>query len=146
MSDINMLGTSSNIPDGLKFPSVGTKHIMTIDSIQEVPVREFVGGRPAEQLYFQNQKPVRQSELNLQLPYQPIPAFLIIGRQKDGTEASLRLEGERLKAARKTIREKGIGLQAGGKIAIEYHMDDPNSKGQFPKKLFRVSIQAPKDL
>ena len=35
---------------------------------KSVPVREFINGKPAERLYFQSQKKVRESELNLNLP------------------------------------------------------------------------------
>lgn len=141
MSDVDDILGGSKTPPGLKFETVGTKHILLItEQPKSVPVREFVAGVPKERLYFQSQKKVRESELNLQLPYDPIPAILVIGQTKDGKEASLRLEGEKLKAARKAVREGGK-LVEGNMIAIEYTKDDPDSKGPFPKKLYEVQIK-----
>jgi hypothetical protein len=141
MSDVDDILGGSKTPPGLKFDSAGTKHIIRITQApKSVPVREFVGGVPKERLYFQSQKKVRESELNLQLPYDPIPAILVIGETKDGNEVSLRLEGEKLKAARKAVRAGGK-LVEGAMLAIEYTEDDPNSKGPFPKKLYAVQIK-----
>lgn len=141
MSDVDDILGGTKTPPGLKFETVGTKHILLITQApKSVPVREFVAGKPGERLYFQSQKKVRESELNLNLPYDPIPAILVIGQTKDGAEASLRLEGEKLKAARKAVREGGK-LVEGNMIAIEYTEDDPNSKGPFPKKLYAVQIK-----
>lgn len=140
--DINELG-GSNIPKGVQFPSIGTKHVILVDEVKKVPVREFIAGKPADQLFFQNRKKVRQSDLNLQLPFEPIPAWLVVGQLKDGTPVSLRLESERLKATKKAIRDGGR-LAAGGMIAIEYVSDDPDSTGPFPKKLYAVQLKGPK--
>lgn len=136
----DILGSTKTAP-GLKFDTVGTKHILQITSEpKSVAVREFVNGVPKERLYFQSQKKVRESELNLQLPYDPIPAILVVGKTKDGEEFSVRLEGEKLKATRKAVREGGKLIE-GNMIAIEYTGDDPNSKGPFPKKLYAVQIK-----
>jgi hypothetical protein len=143
MTDINDELSGSIVPKGVNFSTPGTKHVILIKSVAKVAVREFVDGRPAEQLYFQNQKKVRQSELNLQLPYEPIPCWLVIGTLKDGKEVSLRLEGGKLKAAKAAIREGGR-LVVNGMIAIEYSGDDPESKGNFPKKVYVVQLKAPK--
>lgn len=141
MSDVDDILGGSKTPPGLKFETVGTKHILVVtETPKSVPVREFVNGVPSERLYFQSKKKVRESELNLQLPYDPIPAILVIGQTKDGKEVSLRLEGEKLKAARKAVREGG-NLVTGAMVAIEYTGDDPNSKGPFPKKLYAVQIK-----
>jgi hypothetical protein len=141
MSDVDDILGGSKTPPGLKFATVGTKHIIQVtEDPKSVPVREFVNGVPKERLYFQSQKKVRESELNLNLPYDPIPAILLIGKTKDGDEVSLRLEGEKLKAARKAVREGGK-LVKGCMFAMEYHADDPDSKGPFPKKLYTAQIK-----
>lgn len=141
MSDVDDILGGTQTPKGLTFEKVGTKHILLItEDPKSVPVREFVQGVPKERLYFQSQKKVRESELNLQLPYDPIPAILVIGELKNSETRSLRLEGEKLKAARKAVRAGGK-LAPGNMIAIEYIADDPDSKGPFPKKLYEVQIK-----
>lgn len=141
MSDVDDILGGSKTPPGLKFETVGTKHIIVVtEPPKSVPVREFVAGKPGERLYFQSQKKVRESDLNLNLPYDPIPAILVIGQLKDGTTVSLRLEGEKLKAARKAVREGGKLIES-AMVAIEYHADDPDSKGPYPKKLYTVQIK-----
>ena len=141
MSDVDDILGGTKTPPGLKFETVGTKYILLItEPPKSVPVREFVNGKPGERLYFQSQKKVRESELNLNLPYDPIPAILVVGETKDGEARSLRLEGEKLKAARKAVREGGK-LVEGNMIAMEYSADDPDSKGPFPKKLYTAQIK-----
>lgn len=141
--DVNDILGGKKIPSQVKFETKGTKHIIAIDEVKSVAVREFVKGKPGEQLYFQSKKKVRESELNLALPYEPIPCILVIGKVKDGTEVSLRLEGERLKAARQAVRDGGV-LAVGGKIAIEFYDEDDSGNAPFPKKLYKVQLQAPK--
>ncbi len=141
MSDVDDILGGTATPPGLKFETVGTKHIILVtEQPKSVPVREFISGVPKERLYFQSQKKVRESELNLQLPYDPIPAILLIGQTKGGDAVSLRLEGEKLKAARKAVRAGGK-LVEGCMFAIEYTADDPDSKGPFPKKLYEAQIK-----
>lgn len=141
MSDVDDILGGTKTPPGLKFPTPGTKHIMLVtEPPKSVPVREFVNGKPGERLYFQSQKKVRESELNLNLPYDPIPAILLIGQTKNEEAVSLRLEGEKLKAARKAVREGGK-LVEGCMFAMEYTADDPESKGPFPKKLYAAQIK-----
>lgn len=142
MSDINDELGGSSIPSQVKFEKVGDKHIIKIDSVRKVPVREFVKGKPGDQLYFQNNKLVRQSDLVLALPYDPVPAWLVIGELKDGTRVSLRLENERLKATKKAIREGGR-LVEGGMIAIEFSAEE-DTGAPYPKKLYSVQLKAPK--
>lgn len=141
MSDVDDILGGSATPPGVKFESVGTKHIILItEAPKSVPVREFVNGAPKERLYFQSQKKVRESELNLQLPYDPIPAILVIGQNKAGDPVSMRLEGEKLKAVRKAVRAGGKLIE-GSMLAMEYTADDPDSKGPFPKKLYEAQIK-----
>lgn len=142
--DINDELGGTKTPPGVKFETIGTKHVLKVDSVRKVAVREFVKGKPGDQLYFQNQKLVKQSDLELQLPYDPVPAWLVVGTTKDGEPASLRLEGERLKATKKAIREGGR-LVSGGMIAIEFHAEDDSGNAPFPKKLYNVQLKAPKD-
>jgi len=141
--DINDIGGSS-IPKGVKFETIGTEHKILIDTVQKVPVREFIKGKPGDQLYFQNNKLVKQSDLVLQLPFEAVPAWLIVGKLKDGTPVSLRLESERLKATKKAIREGGK-LVPGGVIAIKFTEEDDSGNAPFPKKLYEVRLQAPKE-
>lgn len=140
--DINDSGTSSNIPDGVKFETVGTEHKILIETVQKVPVREFIKGKPGDQLYFQNNKLTKQSDLVLQLPFEAVPAWLVVGKLKDGTPVSLRLEKDRLKATKAAIREGGK-LLPGGVIAIKF-TDEEDTGSPYPKKLYEVRLQAPK--
>lgn len=141
MSTVDDILGGGSTPPGLKFETINTKHVFVVtEDPKSVPVREFVGGKPAERLYFQSKKKVRESDLNLQLPYDPIPCILVVGQLKDGTAVSLRLEAEKLKATRSAIRDGGR-LVVGAMFAIEYYADDPESKGPYPKKLYRVQIK-----
>jgi len=141
MSDVDDILGGTATPPGVKFENVGAEHkVLITEPPKSVPVREFVSGVPKERLYFQSQKKVRESELNLQLPYDPIPAILVIGQNKAGEAVSMRLEGEKLKAARKAVREGGK-LVEGSIIAMKYYADDPNSKGPYPKKLYQSQIK-----
>lgn len=142
--DVNDILGGTKLPPGLKFETVGTKYIVNItEDPKSVPVREFIKGKPADQLYFQGQKKVRQSDLNLQLPYEPIPAILVVGKLKDGTEVSIRFESEKLRALRKAVREGGQ-LVKGGMVAIEFTAEDDSGGGPFAKKLYEVQLKAPK--
>lgn len=140
MDDINEELGGRKTPPGVQFKTIGDKFIIKIETVRKVPVREFVKGKPQDQLYFQSQKKVRESELNLQLPYEPIPAYLVVGKLKDGTDVSLRLEGERLKATKKAIREGGR-LVENGFIAIEFTSEDDSGGAPFPKKFFEVQLK-----
>lgn len=141
MSDVDDILGGTKTPPNAKFETIGTKHVVLItEDPKSVPVREFVQGKPGERLYFQSQKKVRESELNLNLPYDPIPCILVIGETKDGNAMSFRLEGEKLKATRKAVREGGK-LTAGNMFALAYTSDDPDSKGPYPKKLYEAQIK-----
>lgn len=139
--DINDELGGTKTPPGVKFEKVGDKHVIHIESVRKVPVREFVKGKPGDQLYFQSKKLVKESELVLQLPYEPVPAWLVIGELKDGTKVSLRLESERLKATKKAIREGGR-LVEDGFIAIAF-TEEEDTGAPYPKKLYDVQLKAP---
>ncbi len=142
--DVNDILGGAKIPPQVKFNNVGDKHVVSVTEFKPVPVREFVKGKPGDQLYFQGQKKVRQSDLNLQLPYEPIPCILVIGMLKDGTEVSIRFEGEKLRALRKAVREGGT-LSVGGKVALEFTEEDDSGGAPYPKKLYKAQLQAPKN-
>jgi hypothetical protein len=139
MTDINDELSGSKTPPSVKFEKVGDKHVILVASVRKVPVREFVKGKPGDQLYFQGQKLVRESDLVLQLPYEAVPAWLVVGELKDGTPVSLRLEGERLKATKKAIREGGR-LEENGMIAIEFS-EEEDTGAPYPKKKFVVQLK-----
>lgn len=141
MSDVDDILGGTKVPPGLKFETKGTKHVLLItEDPKSVAVREFVKGKPGERLYFQSQKKVRESELNLNLPYDPIPCILVVGQLKGGTEASIRLEGEKLKAARKAVRDGGK-LVKGSMLAMEFYDEDDTGGGPFAKKLYQAQIK-----
>lgn len=142
MTDINDELGGSATPPGVKFEKVGDKHVILVESVTKVAVREFVKGKPGDQLYFQSKKLVRESDLVLQLPFEAVPAWLVIGELKDGTKVSLRLENERLKATKKAIREGGR-LAPGGMIAIEFS-EEEDTGAPYPKKLYTVQLKGPK--
>lgn len=140
MTDINDELGGRKTPPGLKFETVGDEYTVLVEQVSKVAVREFVKGKPGEQLYFQGQKLVKESDLQLQLPFEVVPAWLVIGKLKDGTEVSLRLENERLKATKKAIREGGR-LEAGGMINIKFS-DEEDTGTAFKKKLFEVKLKS----
>lgn len=141
----DILGGGKSAPSA-KWPTVGTKVIGQITGEPKaMPVREFVKGKPGEQLFFQGKKVVRQSDLNLNLPYDPVPQVLIPITTQDGEELSLWMEGEKLKALKKAIREDGVPLKRGGMIAVEFHAEDDSGGAPYPKKLYRVQLKAPKE-
>lgn len=140
--DINEEYGASKVPPSVKFEKVGDEYIIHIETVRKVPVREFVKGKPGDQLYFQSQKLVRESDLELQLPYEPVPAWLVVGKLKDKTPVSLRLEGERLKATKAAIREGGK-LLPNGFIAIKFS-EEEDTGAPYPKKKFVVQLKAPK--
>lgn len=142
MSDDINDSTGSKIPAGVKFENPGDKHVILVETVQKVPVREFIKGKPGDQLYFQSKKLVRESDLVLQLPFEAVPAWLVVGALKDGTPVSLRLENERLKATKKAIREGGR-LEPGGMIAIQF-TEAEDTGAPFPKKLYEVQLKAAK--
>lgn len=140
MTDINDELGGRKTPPGLKFETVGDEYTVLVEQVSKVAVREFVKGKPGEQLYFQGQKLVKESDLQLQLPFEAVPAWLVIGKLKDGTEVSLRLESERLKATKKAIREGGR-LEAGGMINIKFSSEE-DTGAPYPKKFFEVKLKA----
>lgn len=139
----DVLGGGKSAPSA-KFPTVGTKVVGQITGEPKaMPVREFVKGKPGEQLFFQGKKVVRQSDLNLNLPYDPVPQVLIPITTQSGEELSLWMEGEKLKALKAAIREGGV-LARGGMIAVEFSKEE-DTGAPYPKKFYTVQLKAPKE-
>lgn len=139
----DILGTKKSAPSP-EFLTVGDKFIgVQIGEAKAMPVREFVKGKPGDQLYFQGKKVVRQSDLNLQLPFDPVPQVLVPVQDRDGNEWSLWYEGEKLKALKLAIRTSGVALGEGTMHAIEFS-EEKDTGAPFPKKLYTVQLKAPK--
>ena len=140
----DILGGTKAAPSP-KFLEVGDKVVGIITGTPKaMPVREFVKGKPGDQLYFQGKKLVRQSDLNLQLPFDPVPQIMIPIKTQDGTELTLWMEGEKLKALRTAIREDGVRLAEGGMIAVEFSSEE-DTGAPFKKKFYKVQLKAPKE-
>lgn len=144
MSELDLdgiLGGGKSAPSP-KFLTVGTKFVGQITGqAKAMPVREFVGGKPGEQLYFQGKKVVKQSDLNLQLPFDPVPQVMIPVTDRDGKEWTLWMDGEKLKALKLAIRTGGVGIDQGNMIAVEFS-EEKDTGAPFPKKLYAVQLKA----
>lgn len=140
----DLLGGGDKTPPNAKFPTIGTKVVIKLTQDGKVlPVREFVNGAPTgEQLFWQGNKVVKQTALDKALPFNPVNQVLLVGETKDGEKLSIWAEGEKFKALKAAVRESGISPREGVMVAMEYEKDDPNSKGAFPKKLYRVQLKA----
>lgn len=140
----DILGGTKSAP-APKFDKVGDKVIGQITGEPKaMPVHEFVKGKRGEQLYFQNKKLVRQSDLNLQLPFDPVPQIMIPCTRKDGSEYTLWMEGAKLKALKAAIRESGVSLTLGVLIAVEFS-EEEDTGAPFPKKHYKVQLKAPSE-
>lgn len=143
MSELNLsdvLGGGKSAPSP-KFTNVGDKFVGQITGEPKaMPVREFLKGKPGEQLFFQGQKVVKQSDLNLQLPFNPVPQVMVPVTDRNGTEWTLWLEGEKLKALKLAIKNDGVGLAQGNMIAVEFS-EEKDTGAPFPKKLYKVQLK-----
>ncbi|HEY6020850.1 MAG TPA: hypothetical protein VIY48_13410 [Candidatus Paceibacterota bacterium] len=137
----DILGGKKSAPSP-KFDKVGTKVVGQItEEPKAMPVYDFVKGKRGDQLYFQGKKLVRQSDLNMQLPFDPVPQVVIPITTKDGIEYTLWMEGEKLKALKQAIRESGVSLALGVLIAVEF-FEEEDTGAPFPKKHYRVQLKA----
>ena|SRR5688572_10288033 len=136
----SILGGAKSAPSP-KFATVGDKVVGQITGDPKaMPVREFVKGKPGEQLFFQGKKVVKQSDLNLQLPFDPVPQVMVPITTKDGVEYTLWMEGEKLKALKLAIRESGVALKVGNMIAVEFS-EEVDTGAPFPKKHYKVQLK-----
>jgi len=139
----SMLG-GGKTPPNAKFAKPGDKVIILLTEDGKVlPVKEFVNGKPTgEQMFWQGNKPTRQSQLNIQLPFNEMKQILLVGKTKEGEDVSIWAEGEKLKSLKAGVKESGVQPRAGVMVAMEYTGDDPNGKGAFPKKLYKTQLKA----
>lgn len=142
----SILGGSKKTPPNAKFPKVGTvvKIILTEDA-EARAVREFTNGVPGEQLFFQGKKVVRQSDLNANLHFEPVPQILLVGKTQEGEEVSIWADGNKLKALRAACREAGYhALKAGTGVAMEFSSEENPNNAPFPKKVYTAQVRPPK--
>lgn len=140
----DIFGGGKSAPN-FKFLKVGDKAVIQLDAdAKAMPVREFVKGKPGEQLFFQGKKVVKQSDLNLQLPFNPVPQLLLTGKDRDGVEHSIWADGEKLKAIKAAVRETGIRPLAGVLVALEF-TEEEDTGAPYPKKKYRAQLKAPKE-
>lgn len=147
MSLDDIFGSGDKTPPNAKFPTIGTKVVISLtEDGKSMPVRKFVDGKPVgEQQFWQGKKVVDQSDLDLQLPFNPVPQLLLVGKTKDGVDTAIWADGDKLKALKTAVKETGVRPLAGTLVAMEYYADDPNGKGAFPKKMYRAQIKAAPD-
>lgn len=140
----SILGGVKSAPSP-KFLAVGDKVVGQITGDPKaMPVKEFVKGKPGEQLFFQGKKVVPQRDLNMQLPFDPVPQVMVPITTKEGVEYTLWMEGEKLKALKAAIRESGVALKVGNMIAVEFS-EEVDTGAPFPKKHYKVQLKAPKE-
>jgi len=141
----SVLGTREKLPSiNNLLNKVGDKVIAQIISDPKVmQVKEFVGGRPGEPLFFQGKRVVNQSGLNLQLPYDPVVQVVFDVQLKSGERRTAWMAKELLKALRASTRTDGSPSK-GGMIAIELTELKENGTAN-PKKFFKVQVKQPKE-
>lgn len=146
MTDIDdVLGGGEKLPSmNNLLDKLGDKVVAQIISDPKVlQCREFVGGKPGEFLFFQGKKVVNQTDLNLQLPYDPVNQIVFDIQLKDGKRYTAWMDKEKLKALR-AARKRGEVLAKGGMIAIEI-TEERDSGTRYPKKIYTVQLKAPKE-
>lgn len=146
MTDIDdVLGGGEKLPSmNSLLEKLGDKVVAQIISEPKVlQCREFVMGKPGEFLFFQGKKVVNQTDLNLQLPYEPVNQIVFDVQLKDGKRYTAWMDKEKLKALR-AARKRGEVLAKGGMIAIEIS-EERDSGTRYPKKIYTVQLKAPKE-
>lgn len=138
----DILGGGKKAPKSFPFDKVGDKVILQLtEDGKAMPVKEFIKGKPVgEQLFWQGKEIVKQSKLNLGLPFNPVPQILLIGKTKDGTEYSIWADGEKLKALKAAVRETGIRPVAGVLVAMELS-EEEDTGAKYPKKYFKAQLK-----
>lgn len=136
----DLFGNSEKLPTP-KFEEVGDKVILLLtEDAKPMPVREFKGGKPGEQKFWQGNKVVLQSDLNMQLPFRPVVQLLIKGKTKDGTKMALWADGEKLKAIKAAARESGVRPVGGAMLALEF-IEERDTGAPYPKKFFKAQLK-----
>lgn len=141
----DVLGGGESLPSiNSLLKEKGDKVVAQIISDPKVlQCREFVRGKPGEPIFFQGKKVVPQRDLNLALPYEPVPQVVFDVQTKDGTRYTAWMDKEKLKALR-AARKRGEVLAKGGMIAVEITELEENGTAN-PKKLYTVQLKAPKE-
>lgn len=128
---------------GALFNKVGDKSIAQIvtDPV-EMPCHAFVAGQKGEALFFQNNRPVPQSALNLSMPHEPITQWVFDVQLKDGTRYTAWMDKYKKKALIAAIRS-GQPCLKGGMIAME--LTELVEVGTtVPRKLYEIQLKTPK--
>lgn len=143
--DINdILGGGEKLPSiNSLLKDLGDKVVgQVMTDPKSMQCREFVMGKPGENIFFQGKKVVTQSNLQLNLPYEPVTQWVFDIQTKDGKRYTAWMDKEKLKALRTAIKS-GQRLVKGGMIAVEIS-ELKDSGTAFPKKLYNVQLKAPK--
>lgn len=128
---------------GTLFNNKGDKSVAQImTDPTELPCHAFANGQRGEALFFQNNKPVPQSALNLSLPHEAITQFVFDVQLKDGTRYTAWMDKYKRKALIAAIRS-GTPCLKGGMIAMEL-TELVNVGTAAPRKLYEVQLKAPK--
>lgn len=133
------LGGGKKYPEAFKWVTIGDKVVGEVfEAPEKKPVYEFVGkGKQGEQLFFQNSKRVKQSELVLGLPFEPVPQLVIQVRTKEGKEYTLWVKGKMFKELRAAVQAAGA-FRIGSKVAIEFTGVDTARSNE---KQYRVQVK-----
>lgn len=146
MTDIDdFFGSSEKLPGIAKlFNEVGDEIKAQITSDPKVlQQREFVGGRPGENLFFQGKRVVRQSDLNLQLPYDPVNQVVFDVTLQGGERRTAWMSKDLLRALKAAARKDGQPRK-GGMIRIKLIELKENGTAN-PKKIYEVALKQPKE-
>jgi hypothetical protein len=120
----SMLGGGGN---SLKFPSIGTKHVLHVTDEPEVmQQRDFDSGEP---LYWDDAKTQPRNQL-------------VIRGTVDGEESTLYAKSGILAALKDAIREAGVKApKPGGVLTIAYVEDGPRKGKGMPPKVYKAKYE-----
>lgn len=145
MSDLDDLLGTAKAPKQPKLNDVGDTYIgRVVGDPKVMPVKQFVKGVPGETLFWQNRKPVVQSQLDKNLPYEPMKQIWVKTVDQQGDEYSIYFEGDKLKKLRAYLRENPDERLADGSM-VKLWVDDKDETFNIPKKLWGVVVKAPKE-
>lgn len=145
MSDLDdLLGTAKAAPQP-KLTDKGDTFVGRVNGEPKViPVKEFVKGKPGDQLFWQKNKPTRASDLDRDLPFEPMKQIRVPVVDQNGDEFTIYLEGHKLKMAKQYLREHPEERLTEGSM-IKVWIDDLDTSYSIPKKIWGVVIKAPKE-
>lgn len=117
-----------------------TAQIMT-DPV-EVQTHRFNMGMKGEPLFWQNKKPVVESELDRSLPFTKVLQWAFEVQLKDGTRYMAYFDKEKKNALVAAIKSGTRCLKGG---IIKMTLTDLDEKMSIPKKFYEIQLKEPKE-